>query len=43
MGVMGYADTDIEEIVAEDEAVALEFDRERDDHVAATIELGRER
>jgi hypothetical protein len=43
MGVMGYADADIEEIVAEDEAIALEFDRERNDHVAATIELGRDR
>ncbi|MGE5212022.1 MAG: hypothetical protein ACM3MM_12215 [Acidobacteriota bacterium] len=41
MGVMGYSD--IEEIVAEDEAIALEFDRERNDHVAAMIELGRER
>jgi hypothetical protein len=40
MDVMGYADADLEALVADDEAMAREFDAARDPHVAATIEVG---
>ena len=42
MGVIDYADTNIEAVVAEDEAVAEEFDRVRDADLQATIQSGRE-
>ena len=40
LGVMGYADTDLEAVVAEDEAIAMELDAARDPHIAETVELG---
>ena len=41
MDILGYADNDIEAIVADDEAVAHEFDRARDADLRATIAVGR--
>lgn len=41
MGVMGYQDTDVEELMAQDEAMAEELDRQRQEsHVAAVADLG---
>jgi hypothetical protein len=38
MGVLAFADADLEELVAEDEAVAEQLDRERLAHVTAAAE-----
>lgn len=41
MGVMGFQDTDVEVLMAEDDAMAEELDRLRQDtHVAATADIG---
>ena len=40
MGVIGYADTDLDAVIADDEAIAEEFDRQHQASVNQAVALG---